>query len=170
MAAHRSALQHLGLSKVWASLHKLALAGGRSVSRASQHHPVGTPGAGSPAVAFSAPSPVPVAPVGAASHEQLPTDVVALQQRVQQYKAKCKQLKVSWRQWRGVGEGVACVARGTKRCTIVRPRQTSRSVPTSCRLVASLPQATVVAMEGAAARWQSQAGDVEQGLALLRFR
>lgn len=31
-------------------------------------------------------------------------------------------------------------------------------------------QATVVAMEGAAARWQAQAGEVEQGLALLRFR
>lgn len=31
-------------------------------------------------------------------------------------------------------------------------------------------QATVVAMQGAAARWQAQAGEVEQGLALLRFR
>ena len=42
----------------------------------------------------------------------------------------------------------------------------------SCSIAAdmSLMQATVVAMEGAAARWQAQAGEVEQGLALLRFR
>ena len=37
-------------------------------------------------------------------------------------------------------------------------------------MIHALLQATVVAMEGAAARWQAQAGEVEQGLALLRFR
>lgn len=54
---------------------------------------------------------------------------------------------------------------------------TSPAMGSACRLSLNThkwphpsPQATVVAMEGAAARWQAQAGEVEQGLALLRFR
>jgi hypothetical protein len=112
MAAHAGSLRQLGLHKVWASLHKLALAG---CSGASQQ-----PAAPAAAGAAAAAAP---AVAAAEQQEQLPQDVWVLQQRVQQYKGKCRELK-----------------------------------------------AMVVALEGAAARWQSQAGEVEQGLALLRFR
>ncbi len=99
MAAHSGTLQQLGLQKVWASLHRLAMAGGAR----------GTPSRGTPSQA-SAPPPAQQQQAQQAQHQQqqqvvvaaapvepavqLPQDVWALQQRVRQYKAKCKELKV----------------------------------------------------------------------------
>lgn len=113
MAAHAAALQQLGLQKVWASLHRLAKAGGTG----------GTPSRGTPSQA-SAPPPaqqqqaqqqqvVPAAPTEQQA-VQLPQDVWALQQRVRQYRAKCKELKVRVGGWHsrtalwlfGTGNGV----------------------------------------------------------------
>ena len=88
MAAHSSALHQLGLQKVWASLHRLAKAGGGR----------GTPSRGTPSQASAPLQPPPqqqVAVVAPAEQAvQLPPDMWALQQRVRQYKAKCKELKV----------------------------------------------------------------------------
>lgn len=74
MAAHSAMLRTLGLHKVWASLHKLALAGGsaRSASQADQRWQ----GEASPAA------------------QHLPADVAALQQRVHHYQARPSQLGV----------------------------------------------------------------------------
>lgn len=110
MAAHAATLRLLGLHKVWASLQQLAVTGGAAA--AAPGHSLQPPTQQQQGSSF---------PAAVAGDES--GDVWALQQRLQQYKAKCRGLK-----------------------------------------------ATVVALEGAAARWQSQAVEVEQGLALLRFR
>ena len=96
MAAHAPALQQLGLHKVWASLHRLAQAGGGTASR-------GTPSqASGPPPQAQQPAQQPAAVAQADQAVQLPQDVWALQQRVRQYKAKCKELKVGRD---GVGPG-----------------------------------------------------------------
>ena len=157
MAAHAPALQQLGLHKVWASLYKLALAGGAGAGRAT------------PSRASQPQQDAAVVPHAAQQEVQpLLGDVYTLQHRVRAYKAKCKELKVRWWRLGGWARPKLLPAHRCRRFTVGSLAQ--RCAP--C-LTASLPlssQATVVAMEGAAARWQAQAGDVEQGLALLRFR
>lgn len=71
MAAHSAMLRTLGLHKVWASLHKLALAGG-SARGASQ----------------TTPRPQAEASPAAAATGWVPPDVAALQQRVHHYQAR----------------------------------------------------------------------------------
>lgn len=92
MAAHSTALRQLGLHKVWASLNKLALAGGTggSASRASQQPPP------QHQHSAAAPPPPPLPSMGAAAAvaDELPSDVWALQQRVRQYKAS--RVHMSW--------------------------------------------------------------------------
>ena len=156
MAAQDATLRALGLHSVWASLHKLALA---------------TPVAAA-AVAAADPHPsaqqAPEAELTAAMAEPpLPVEVWALQQRVQQYKAKHRALKVGVRVRELVDELQAVAAALWLRCIDSR---CPHLLSSACLPCCAAPQATVVALEGAAARWQSQAGEVEQGLALLRFR
>lgn len=87
MGSHTAALHQLGLHKVWASLQKLALAGAapsRAASQAAAHE------------AAAAAALEPAAGVQQQQQRAQPEeDVVALQQRVAAYKAKCRELKAS---------------------------------------------------------------------------
>lgn len=165
MDGHAAALHQLGLHKVWASLHKLALAGGTAPSRAASQ-------AAQPAAALE---PVAAATAEGAQQQQVAPadDVVALQQRAAAYKAKCRELKAS--AGRPLGDGwlqcKRCSHHWRKELAALLPGSPLYSSPLVPNPTALLPvQATVVAMEGAAARWRSQAGEVEQGLQLLRYR
>ena len=87
MAAHAAALRRLGLHKVWDSLHKLAVSGVGAAGAASRASQATTPAEAAAAAATPG-------ALATAGPEQLPADVWALQQRVEQYRTKCKQLKV----------------------------------------------------------------------------
>jgi hypothetical protein len=154
-----AALRELGLHQAWASLRGLAAAGGaqqQREQREQQQQQEGVPG----------------------------QEAWALQQRVHQYRAKCRQMKAS-------ACRPACLSCASFRvhpclcglfpvCLIVRRTMhaaarsygcfeavLSASAPPAC---APPPQATIAALEAAASRWQAAAGEMEQGLVLLRFR
>lgn len=83
MAAHATALQQLGLHKVWASLHKLAVSGG------------GAGGQGGSSVSQAQAQPERFQPAVADTEPRAAEEAWAMQQRVAVYKTKCRELKAS---------------------------------------------------------------------------